>query len=135
MAFSLRITIGLVWLTLALSKALEIEPAVDFTVIASGYGARTATALVYVLIPVEVIIGVGVLLPVQLVQRGCLLGTIVLASLLALVTLLLPLPAPCGCFGALGKASDGQKLVVTCGIVFLAVEYLLRYSWPTEDEA
>jgi uncharacterized membrane protein YphA (DoxX/SURF4 family) len=124
---SLRITIGVVWLTLALSKALEMEPAVDFTVVASGYGARTATALVYALILVEVIIGVGVLLPVQRLQRGCLLGTVVLAGLLALATLLLPSPQPCGCFGVLGRASGGQKLMVACGVLFLAVEYLLRY--------
>ena len=121
-----RITVGAVWLALAASKLLAADESIRAAELTFDVSWRMAAVAVYLLTAAEAVMGIGVLSPIRWIHRRCLLGTICFASALTLATLLMPVRTSCGCFGVLGRATAGRRLVVTCGLIFLAVDVLRR---------
>ena len=123
---------GLLWLTLGVGKLVQPADLQQFLV-TSLPSRSLAFVATYAIIALEVAVGVGLLLSV----RGSVLLTRLTAwtslgmSVGVLVLVVLWRDARhCGCFGALGPASFGKRLVVLGLIMFFSGAALVERPAP-----
>ena len=132
-----RVVLALLWLTLGLAKALQPGELQSYLVLEHEFAESTAVAITWGVVALEFTMGVLLLLPqvpaLQQAVPSLRRTTLILSTLAALGFLLYILthqkPAtPCGCFGALGEATHGRRLLLVGMLILLGAGAMLRES-------
>ena len=118
-----RVILGLFWVGLGFAKMADPSDWEETVGQTGGTNVLPGAAIVTLFTAVEMALGLGLLLGVFVgrLAAGTAWASLIVATLLVALAWWFPSARTCGCFGALGAAQRGQRVMVAAGLVYFSV--------------